>query len=194
MARSSRAHTACQITDFPPQAQGDKYIQFCFGLYKIPLDAGPLSISDINNMSDEQYEANHHFIQTAFPNARPSGFLPPALKIPFNRTMVPWYRAMWNNKLGPWIMFLRFLRSLGLYYDQRHGITLQDNTRPRTYVGQVISGHRVWRITRVLWFLTNIGCGDVAGSVLDCLLDLQARRLIGVSDESIAFWTNTFFA
>ena len=194
MARSSRAHTACQITDFPPQAQGDKYIQFCFGLYKIPLDAGPLSISDINNMSDEQYEANHHFIQTAFPNARPSGFVRASLTIPFNRTMAPWYRAMWNNNLGPWIMFLRFLKSLGLYYDQRHKITLQDNTRPPTYVGQVISGHRLYRMTRVLWFLKNIGCEDVTGSVLSCLFELQARGLIHVPEDSIQHWTNTCFA
>ena len=168
------------------EARGDWYIRFCCNLECTKtVGETPATFHEIAyKFDDTLFDRRHQFIQCAFPGTHVSDHNRAAPL--FKREYAKDYKRLFDAKLGPWPLLMRFLWSVGLFYDERNGQTLVERRRPTRVME--LGGHSGLRMTRVLSFLRNIGAGDVAESIYVQLWELSVCESIKVSEKTLEFW------
>ena len=155
------------------EAKQDWYVRYCCGQANTMRTDGSRNNNayDVLAYDDSQYDGDHQFIQCMFPNQHES---PHNRAAPlFNSHHAKTYKLLFQNYLGPWLFLVRFLASVGLFYDRDNHKVVLNRDGPHDRIQRVFQGHSNLRMIRVLKFLCLIDLQDVASAIVQTLMSLR---------------------
>ena len=163
----------------------NKYLHFLEGIK--PITKSKLTVKKILQMSDEELESNHNYIQWAFPTNEYSMFnvLATPLTDKERKRIMASRRAMKNYKA----LFARMMAFYNLHItEDEHKVLIP----VKELHWLTPNNHNYLRITRILKSLMLLGETDLANSLYAALveiyMDVDSNRKINMT--SFAYWSN----